>query len=545
MAAHLLRREPWNTHATRLTRNWVFTRPDSARFRGFGLEKNVFSLREYSDDRIQSKVTNSKNKRQNDLSQTSQIDFSSDAPFAFASFGVEESQRPEINYDPSEISSLATTKEESEEALKDSKNRDIDEELGELERDSTPRPPRAVQAAYLRPLRRQATFNIPVCDLQLRSYSVQNLQFMADFALRAAYFLDLPASGPVPLPQITERWTVPKAHFIHKKIQENFERKTLRRLIQIKDGDSEVVRLWLGFLRKHAYYGVGMKANVYEFASLNVIKDMDAAVEQNRPEIEPLLGQYVFKEGSQFGEKIIEVANKENRWQASGGSAPMINTPDWQEISNKGPDVWPILPRKYKFTKFLTKFSRCISQTSSLRTSIPQTERIVFSAIQPTGIPHLGNYLGAMINWVKLQESENCDTKFIFSVADLHAREFVADILVQKSMEEITMDRWDPENRPGVANLLTILSAFDMLGRTPIELAESMQGMNLRELKNLLSQNVDEKLLPIREQYNKLIADHDHLYKVAARGLEKAYVNGHQNMRLERYPCQTNRNRLQ
>lgn len=333
MAAHLLRRKPWNTYATRLTRNEVFSRPDSARFRGLRLEKNRFALREFNDDKNQSKITNNKNNRQNDLSQTSQMNYS-DAPFAYASFGVEDLEKPAITHDPSEISMLPTTKGEAEEAPSDSKNLDMDEELGELERDSTPRPPRAVQAAYLRPLRRQATFNIPVCDLQLRSYSVQNLQFMADFALRAAYFLDLPASGPVPLPQITERWTVPKAHFIHKKIQENFERKTLRRLIQIKDGDSEVVRLWLGFLRKHAYYGVGMKANVYEFASLDVIKDMDAAVEQNRPEIEPLLGQYVFKEGSQFGEKIIEIANQENRWQASGGSAPMINTPDWRKPLN-------------------------------------------------------------------------------------------------------------------------------------------------------------------------------------------------------------------
>lgn len=56
--------------------------------------------------------------------------------------------------------------------------------------------------------------------------------------------------------------------FIHKKSQENFERRTVRRLIQIKDGHVEGVELWLAFLRKHAYYGVGMKANVFEWAKL-------------------------------------------------------------------------------------------------------------------------------------------------------------------------------------------------------------------------------------------------------------------------------------
>lgn len=91
---------------------------------------------------------------------------------------------------------------------------------------------------------------------------------------------------------------------------------------------------------------------------------------------------------------------------------------------------------------------------------------------------------------------------------------------------------WDPEIRPEVANLLTILSAFDTLGRSPQELAKSMEDMKLRELKSLLSKSVEEKLSPIRENYNKLIADDDHLNKVAARGLEKAYETGRRNMRL-------------
>jgi ribosomal protein S10 len=97
---------------------------------------------------------------------------------------------------------------------------------------------------------------------------VRNLEFFSDFCLRAAYYLGLPASGPVPLPRITERWTVPKGSFIHKKSQENFERKTLRRLIQIKDGGAETVEVWLAFVRKYAYYGIGMKANVWAFEKL-------------------------------------------------------------------------------------------------------------------------------------------------------------------------------------------------------------------------------------------------------------------------------------
>ena len=41
----------------------------------------------------------------------------------------------------------------------------------------------------------------------------------------------------------------------------------------------------------------------------------------------------------------------------------------------------------------------------------------VFSGMQPTGNLHLGNYLGAMLNWVKMQESNDC----IYCVVDMHA----------------------------------------------------------------------------------------------------------------------------
>ena len=47
----------------------------------------------------------------------------------------------------------------------------------------------------------------------------------------------------------------------------------------------------------------------------------------------------------------------------------------------------------------------------------PEKKKVIFSAIQPSGTITLGNYLGALRNWVKLQDDYNC----IFAVADLHA----------------------------------------------------------------------------------------------------------------------------
>jgi small subunit ribosomal protein S10 len=125
-----------------------------------------------------------------------------------------------------------------------------------------------VRAVHLRPLRRTPEYGVPTCDLQLRTYNVRNLLLFADFAVRAAYYMGLCARGPVPLPRITERWTVPRSNFIFKKSQENFERITMRRLIQIQDGHPDVVKAWLAFLQKHQYHGVGMKANIWEYESL-------------------------------------------------------------------------------------------------------------------------------------------------------------------------------------------------------------------------------------------------------------------------------------
>ncbi|HLN81714.1 MAG TPA: tryptophan--tRNA ligase, partial [Thermoanaerobaculia bacterium] len=46
-------------------------------------------------------------------------------------------------------------------------------------------------------------------------------------------------------------------------------------------------------------------------------------------------------------------------------------------------------------------------------------EPVVLSGLRPTGRVHLGNYFGAVKNWVDLQNSEKY--RCFFFVADLHA----------------------------------------------------------------------------------------------------------------------------
>jgi tryptophanyl-tRNA synthetase len=70
---------------------------------------------------------------------------------------------------------------------------------------------------------------------------------------------------------------------------------------------------------------------------------------------------------------------------------------------------------------------------------------VIFSGIQPTGIPHLGNYLGALQQWVKLQETSPATTKLIYSIVDLHA------ITVPQDPQQLK--RW---KREAFATLLAI-----------------------------------------------------------------------------------------
>lgn len=51
------------------------------------------------------------------------------------------------------------------------------------------------------------------------------------------------------------------------------------------------------------------------------------------------------------------------------------------------------------------------------RQALDQQKKIVLSGVQPTSIPHLGNYLGAIRNWIDLQNSHQC----FFLIVDLHA----------------------------------------------------------------------------------------------------------------------------
>ncbi len=101
---------------------------------------------------------------------------------------------------------------------------------------------------------------------------------------------------------------------------------------------------------------------------------------------------------------------------------------------------------------------------------------VILSGMRPTGKLHLGNYLGALQNWVELQQDYRC----IYTVVDIHALttlESPADVAeIQPNILEMVLD-WlaagvDPEQSilfvqsqvPEVMTLHTLLSMVTPLG---------------------------------------------------------------------------------
>jgi len=82
---------------------------------------------------------------------------------------------------------------------------------------------------------------------------------------------------------------------------------------------------------------------------------------------------------------------------------------------------------------------------------------------------------------------------------------------------------YDPANRPGISNLLDILSIFDVRTRSSSELASDYSDLSARQLKDMVSDVVITGLAGFRQRYQELLGSRrDFLDKVEADGAAKA-----------------------
>lgn len=102
-----------------------------------------------------------------------------------------------------------------------------------------------------------------------------------------------------------------------------------------------------------------------------------------------------------------------------------------------------------------------------------QKKKKILSLIQPTNTPHLGNYLGAMQNWIKMQEEFDCT----YGIADLHSITVRQDPVklraqIKESYTLLIAMGLDPErstlfvqgHNPHHAELSWILSCYTQFG---------------------------------------------------------------------------------
>ncbi|PVU91986.1 hypothetical protein BB559_003894 [Furculomyces boomerangus] len=135
-------------------------------------------------------------------------------------------------------------------------------------------PIESIDEVYAQPKRLEPTHGIPVCQVQLRSYSLHRLDFYVEFIQKVAYTMKMPCSGTVFLPTRKQRWAVLKSPFVHKSAMEIFERRTHKRLIQIRDASPESVEAFLKYVEENVPAGVGMKSKTFEYEQVGYGKSV-------------------------------------------------------------------------------------------------------------------------------------------------------------------------------------------------------------------------------------------------------------------------------
>jgi tryptophanyl-tRNA synthetase len=88
-------------------------------------------------------------------------------------------------------------------------------------------------------------------------------------------------------------------------------------------------------------------------------------------------------------------------------------------------------------------------------------------------------------------------------------------------------------DRPGISNLLDILSTFDPDGRSPHDLAVEYAGSTPKQLKEAVTDAVIMGLAGIRERYTEIMTRGDaYLDSIAAEGARKAQKSAEETMDL-------------
>jgi tryptophanyl-tRNA synthetase len=93
---------------------------------------------------------------------------------------------------------------------------------------------------------------------------------------------------------------------------------------------------------------------------------------------------------------------------------------------------------------------------------------------------------------------------------------------------------YDPENRAGVSNLLSLLSHFDAEGRSAEELGKVYGDMGLGKFKALVADALAVGLEGVRSEYERILGEEGYVENVESEGGRRARESAEETMVLVR-----------
>ena len=152
----------------------------------------------------------------------------------------------------------------------------------------------------------------------------------------------------------------------------------------------------------------------------------------------------------------------------------------------------------------------------------------VFKMPEPY-IPKVGARIMSLTNpSAKMSKSENNDTGRVTLMDS-------PDVIMKQFKRAITDSdtercvRYDPENKPGVANLMNIYAAAT--GKAFEEIEQEFDGMGYGKFKPAVGEAVVEMVRPIQEEARRILSDKAYLESVYRAGAEKASYAAEKTLR--------------
>ncbi|XBW35460.1 hypothetical protein QEN19_001033 [Hanseniaspora menglaensis] len=123
--------------------------------------------------------------------------------------------------------------------------------------------PYNIKSLYYAPRRNLRTKNELVASLVFKSYDKKNLDFMADFALRAGFYAGAVMSSPVYLKKEKTLYTFNRSPFAQAKSKQNFVKIEKKIKIDIFDTAPEALDLLFSYIMKYPKHAVSMDVQNY------------------------------------------------------------------------------------------------------------------------------------------------------------------------------------------------------------------------------------------------------------------------------------------